>query len=191
MNWRLIAGALMCGVLASAHEIGTTRVSAEFREGRYYIEVVTDAAALAEKLGGPVTAEADELFRQRVKVMFDGAEVRPDTTYRVEPAVDASSAAAAIIHLTGTVPAGAKRFTWNFGWTFASYAVTIRSSPSNPTEWLEGGQTSAPFSFVDVAPAVSGWRTAGRYLALGFTHILPYGLDHMLFVLGIYLLSRR
>jgi hypothetical protein len=30
-----------------------------------------------------------------------------------------------------------------------------------------------------------------RYLALGFTHIVPYGLDHMLFVLGIFLLSGR
>ena len=30
-----------------------------------------------------------------------------------------------------------------------------------------------------------------RYLALGFTHIVPYGFDHMLFVLGIFLLSRR
>jgi hydrogenase/urease accessory protein HupE len=30
-----------------------------------------------------------------------------------------------------------------------------------------------------------------RYLALGFTHIVPNGLDHMLFVLGIFLLSGR
>jgi len=29
------------------------------------------------------------------------------------------------------------------------------------------------------------------YLKLGFTHIVPLGLDHMLFVLGIYLLSGR
>ena len=29
----------------------------------------------------------------------------------------------------------------------------------------------------------------GFNLTLGFTHILPHGLDHMLFVLGIYLLS--
>jgi hydrogenase/urease accessory protein HupE len=43
------------------------------------------------------------------------------------------------------------------------------------------------------APAapVSGLATAGRYLALGFTHIVPKGLDHMLFVLGIFLLTRR
>jgi hydrogenase/urease accessory protein HupE len=26
---------------------------------------------------------------------------------------------------------------------------------------------------------------------LGFTHIVPYGFDHMLFVLGVYLLSGR
>jgi hypothetical protein len=31
---------------------------------------------------------------------------------------------------------------------------------------------------------------AGRYLALGFTHIVPLGLDHVLFVLGLFLLSR-
>lgn len=32
---------------------------------------------------------------------------------------------------------------------------------------------------------------AWRYFTLGFTHIVPYGLDHILFVLGIYLLSNR
>jgi hypothetical protein len=32
---------------------------------------------------------------------------------------------------------------------------------------------------------------ARQYLALGYTHILPKGLDHILFVLGIFLLSVR
>ena len=44
---------LVCGATASAHEIGTTRVSVAFAQGRTYdIVVVTDAAALVEKLGG-------------------------------------------------------------------------------------------------------------------------------------------
>jgi hydrogenase/urease accessory protein HupE len=30
-----------------------------------------------------------------------------------------------------------------------------------------------------------------QYLELGFTHILPHGADHILFVLGIFLLSRQ
>ena len=31
---------------------------------------------------------------------------------------------------------------------------------------------------------------ARQYLRLGYTHILPKGLDHILFVLGIFLLAR-
>src|SRR4029453_16430524 len=34
-------------------------------------------------------------------------------------------------------------------------------------------------------------ETIARYAALGFTHIVPHGLDHMLFVLGLFLLTRR
>ena len=40
-------------------------------------------------------------------------------------------------------------------------------------------------------PMVTRLAPPWRYLTLGFTHIVPHGLDHMLFVLGIYLLSRR
>ena len=99
----------------------------------------------------------------------------------------------ATIRLTGQIPPGARHFTWSYAWTFASYAMTVRRAASeNPaTEWLEGGQTSAPFALTSPAPPVDRLGTAWRYLALGFTHIVPHGLDHMLFVLGIYLLSRR
>jgi hydrogenase/urease accessory protein HupE len=31
----------------------------------------------------------------------------------------------------------------------------------------------------------------GRYLRLGFTHIVPFGLDHILFVLALFLLSAK
>src|SRR5204862_4443520 len=41
------------------------------------------------------------------------------------------------------------------------------------------------------APAVDRFGLARRYFALGFTHIVPGGLDHVLFVLGVYLLSGR
>jgi hydrogenase/urease accessory protein HupE len=83
--------------------------------------------------------------------------------------------------------------TWSYGWTFASYALTLRSAAteSPATQWLEGGQSSAPFGLASPAPPANRLSTAWRYLALGFTHIVPGGLDHVLFVLGIYLLSGR
>jgi hydrogenase/urease accessory protein HupE len=127
-----------------------------------------------------------------VKLAFDGTAVQPAITYSVE-ATDAVSAAAATIRLTGDVPANAQHFTWNYGWTFASYAMSVRTSESGKpsTQWLEGGDTSAPLPVAAPAPQLSRVQTAVRYLALGFTHIVPYGFDHVLFVLGIYLLSRR
>jgi hydrogenase/urease accessory protein HupE len=170
---------------------------------------VTDASALVDKLeastGRPAPSNLDPAgykillesfeptFRQRVKVVFDGAEVRPAMAYSVAPPVDAASATAATIHMTGEIPAGARNFSWTFGWTFASYALTIRNAATdNPaTEWLEGGQNSAQFAIASPVKPISRLSTALLYLRLGFTHIVPLGLDHMLFVLGIYLLSGR
>jgi hydrogenase/urease accessory protein HupE len=202
--------ALLGGAPVLGHEIGTTQVSVLFQEGRTYdVEIVTDAAALIEKLeasaGVPppsgvrpppdqtLLARFDETFRRRVKIVFDGAEVRPSIAYSVAPAVDAMSAAVATIRLSGQIPADAQHFAWTYAWTFASYAMTIRhAAAENPeTEWLDGGESSAPFLLTSPAPPIDRLAAARRYLALGFTHIVPYGLDHMLFVLGIYLLSGR
>jgi hydrogenase/urease accessory protein HupE len=133
------------------------------------------------------------MFRQRVKVTFDGSEAHPTIGYSVAAGNDAGAAAIATIRLTGRIPANARHFTWTYGWTFASYALTIRSAGSDQftTQWLEGGQSSPPSLLTAPAPQMTRMRTAWRYLTLGFTHILPNGLDHMLFVLGIYLLSAR
>src|SRR5262249_31223139 len=138
-------------------------------------------------------ASSDETCRQRVQLAFDATEVHPAIAYSVTPGSDAASTAVATIRLTGQIPPDASHFTWTYSWTFASYAMTVRRAASeNPaTAWLEGGQTSAPVAVMSPAPPVARLGTAWRYLTLGFTHIVPHGLDHMLFVLGIYLLSGR
>lgn len=198
------------GIFAHAHEIGTSHVAVLLNENRsYQIDIVTDASALIDKLAASTghasptdTSRAnlqslllgfDAQFRQRVKIAFDGSDVRPAIAYSVAPGTGAGASAVATIRLTGQIPAGSQHFTWTYSWTFASYAMTVRSSASeNPTtQWLEGGQPSAPFALTTPAPRVERLAIALRYLKLGFTHIVPNGLDHMLFVLGIFLLSRR
>jgi hydrogenase/urease accessory protein HupE len=194
---------------ATAHEIGTSRVTALFNGDRYTIDLATDAQALAEKLAivtgsapglqipaaqlQDLIASRDQAFRHRIKIAFDGVEVTPEIRYSITPADQPGQVPGANIQLAGTIPAGARNFTWSFGWTFASYALTVRNagSPNASTQWLEGGDHSAPFPLTIETPAESRLSTARRYLVLGFTHIVPEGLDHMLFVLGIYLLSRR
>jgi tetratricopeptide (TPR) repeat protein len=53
--------------------------------------------------------------------------------------------------------------------------------------------SSAAFAHATVIDIekLSGANTAAMYLMLGFTHILPAGLDHILFVLGLFLLNPK
>jgi hypothetical protein len=201
---------LVACIPASAHEIGTSHVAVLLRENQtYQIEIVTDATALIDKLeavtGHPSPTDTspanlqsllpafDAQFRQRLKIVFDGADANPAIAYSVGPGSGAGSSAVATIRLTGPIPAGAQHFVWTYSWTFASYAMTVRrGATENPaTVWLEGGQSSAPFALAMPGATIDRLSTALRYLKLGFTHILPNGFDHMLFVLGIFLLSRR
>lgn len=54
--------------------------------------------------------------------------------------------------------------------------------------WLEGAELSRPLP-VQLPDPPSAGQVFVDYLWLGFTHILPKGLDHILFVLGLFLLG--
>jgi hypothetical protein len=151
---------LLCATVGAAmlygHEVGTTRVEAVFDKGAYRIEVTTDATSLAQKLAavsgvdladGASAAEvlalirrSDATFRRRAAVAFDGVNATPAIEYSAAGAV-------ATIRLTGKIPAGARQFTWKYGWTFASYVMMARNGvKAKPaSETLEGNQSSAPF----------------------------------------------
>ena len=59
-------------------------------------------------------------------------------------------------------------------------------APGSATASASAGSSQAPHA----APEPAGrLATIGQYLWLGFLHILPLGLDHILFVLGLYFLG--
>ena len=195
---------------ARAHELGTTRVSiAVGDEGRYAIEIVTDAAALATRLGaaadGPAGGSASpallrdalaaraDVFAGRVRWSCAGTEAQTPV-FAVAPPAEPFAPARATIRLHGVVPPDVAACTWSYGWTSTAYTLTVRTpgaSAQATTVWIDGGETSPAIDFR--ATSGAGHRLAGiaaQYVALGFTHILPKGLDHVLFVLGIFLLGR-
>jgi hypothetical protein len=54
---------------------------------------------------------------------------------------------------------------------------------------LERGARSDPYPLDRPPPQPSRAEVIGQYLWLGFEHILPLGIDHILFVLGLFLLN--
>jgi HupE / UreJ protein len=170
----------------------------------------TDTVTLQRRL-----RDAEGVFRRHVSLTFDGADAQPSIEYGVwpglktrpteqtrptEPTVIAlpglrtrPTEPTASIRLTGAIPRGARQLRWTYGWTFATYALSVQQAAHGQpaTQWLEGNQTSLPISLIASAAPTPRLTIAWRYLVLGFTHIVPNGFDHMLFVLGIFLLSRR
>jgi hypothetical protein len=151
------------------------------------VEDVPAAAALQDRL-----RSLDQVFRSRVSVSIDGNTLVPEIAYAVHPPVDPQQPPRARILLSGAVPLSAASLTWAYSWTFTPYAFTVKRADSpDETSWLEGGQSSEPILLAQRTRGPGRMRIAWLYVRLGFTHIVPGGLDHVLFVLGICLLNRR
>jgi len=199
---------LLSPTAGQAHEIGTTRVALSLGpSAAYHVEIVTDAQALVDKLrradgAGPLNPATDDLGRNldahgqrimtRVALAADGRPVSASTRWRIAPPTSPGAAWSATIVLEGLLPTGVRSLTWSYGWTFAKYAFSVhRRDGSSSTEWLDGDQQSAPVPVEHAAPELSRAAITWQYLVLGITHIVPGGFDHVLFVLGLYLLGRR
>jgi len=77
------------------------------------------------------------------------------------------------------------------GWDAAFGPIIIRQSGDGEeaySGYLENGDLSAPLPRIGTAEQ-SGWQVFVDYIAVGFDHIIPKGLDHILFVLGLFFLS--
>jgi hydrogenase/urease accessory protein HupE len=93
---------------------------------------------------------------------------------------------------TPLIPPNAKTFTWRYLRAHSTYALTLVNEGQPPLrQWIEGDSMSQPFALSRSVVPPAGLETVRQYLALGFTHIIPEGLDHILFVLGMFLLTKR
>lgn len=97
------------------------------------------------------------------------------------------------LHLVGDIPGGARTFTWSTTLPLGTYALVAQSEGDAvpARQWLIGPGESRPAPLAARSVPPTRAQVAGQYLVLGFTHILPKGLDHILFVLGLFLLSQR
>jgi hypothetical protein len=209
----VLAALLLAGAgAARAHELGAGRVEVYlFRDGGFRVDLQIDPDLTLQRLqvaaDEPPTPDLpdatlrEELLARRAAVLATvrvtaGAAALP-TTFAYLPAPPPKKGGReATVRLEGRLPAGAEALQLAWSLPSSRYAVVVHREGENAdpsgdleTHWVEPGEAGPPLRRASAVP--DRLAVARQYLLLGFTHILPGGLDHVLFVLGIFLFSTR
>ena len=203
----------------SAHDLERTRVHLTFAgDGTFTLDLANDPEWLLLRLEPflvdypdlPVRSESTRLspverdarlavlapvMADRIVLFVDGREVRPTSIAYEPPAAPTEpdgTPMAAHYRLQGRVGADARMLRWFYGIVADPYPLTIsRADGQVYSEWIGGTVWSRPIDLTGQFTPPSRATVIRQYIVLGFTHILPKGADHILFVLGLFLLSPR
>ena len=174
------------------------------------------SAAMVELLSGPRAVLERRLTESRDRLLH-GVSILGDHgegafTSIVYPSVEEIHAALKSdsglpggleAELTGKLPAGARSVAFRFPEVLGPLVLTVERPDEEPfSEPLEAGapsnslpvRLSVPvqeYSEASHATAPGLLLIIAGYVAMGFRHIVPEGLDHMLFVVGLVLLNPR
>lgn len=204
---------------ASAHDFTITQVVAVLKaDATYDIDVRVDLDALA--LGVPSALPSSQVaqalrnrtpeefqqcldhlrhtLRSRIRVRVDGVKQDPSLSFpEYDPARGSLATETTVLgttaRLSGRIAPQAAEFSFGASRSFPAVHLTILDevTASGVKHILGAGQDSPPYRLdrrtTSETPAAL-WKD---YLRLGFEHILPKGLDHILFVLGLFLLTAR
>jgi len=132
-------------------------------------------------------------FLERITFRNNHTRISPDVIDIVIPDTgDVELARDAVIVLGGQLPFGTESVSWGWAESFGANAlrVSTHSSPELYTVYLQGGEMSEAIPLRG-AIHFSAWKAFANYIAIGFQHIIPKGLDHILFVIGLFLLSMK
>ena len=126
-----------------------------------------------------------------ITLQADGADL-PLTLAAVEvPEVgDLGQQRTSSIAVTAPLPEGAETLTFGWDSTFGDIAMRQMGVELPYDALLQRGALSEPFAIAGGSQA-GAFETFFDFIPVGFDHIVPKGLDHILFVLGLFFLSTR
>jgi hypothetical protein len=175
------------------HDLGSMQVICTFtHNGSYTVQVLVDREHLPLRIARIDTADFASAFLQQSQFLFDGRLSTP----ALETVRQGEGPTQFQLLLRGTFSARAKTFAFSNQMELNEYFLRLKHADQAMTLgfWLNQGLQHPPFDLQQssLATAQPGVTDVIReYVLLGFTHIVPKGLDHILFVLGLFLLSMR
>jgi hypothetical protein len=217
LSWLFLP--LLAAGTAAAHEIRPAVATLALTpDGRYEIAIVVNIEAVIAGVS-PAHRDTDESpnalqynrlralapdalravfeshaapYLEGIDLRFDGTPVRPALAgIEIPPVGDVALSRQTTVRLGGAAPAAAKILTFSYAARFGSCVLRVREGERLDAVWLKNGERSAPYVLGKGFDQRTMVDVVLEYIALGFTHIVPLGLDHILFVLGLFLLSTR
>jgi hypothetical protein len=217
---RLALLALMSSLLApmaTAHEVTPGIANFQLFESKLHIQFRINAEAILAGINldglddtneAPGAGEYDalralqgEALERMIEARFDHMLGRVHVTLDDQPApltlqqVDVETVhtieLARAATILATVPADASQvmtLTWPSG--YGTLILRQNGVEVPYTGTLQGGASSGPIPLKG-GELPSAIDALTQYIPVGFDHILPKGLDHILFVLGLFFLSLR
>ena len=137
-------------------------------------------------------------FIQRVKLLDESNNPVAITLHKVKIPEPGYTKVPRIstIELSGKVDLSTQSLKWYYPMAFGDNAVRLRQVDKEKQkyhwsewQWLKSDETSQSFSLTEIVAERPLYKTISNYIILGFEHILPKGLDHILFILGLFLFS--
>ncbi len=154
-------------------------------------ELEQELRELSEEKLNSYIGEARSVFQRRLKIWFDGQEVDPllvefpdAIKLRSDELTDGFRPPRVVLVL-GRAPPGAQQVMLRLPLELGQVALTVQRADNTALLYSVGEEQTTP------EIPLQGENVFLHFIALGFEHILPEGLDHILFVLGLFLLSPR
>ncbi|SEO30203.1 HupE / UreJ protein [Salinihabitans flavidus] len=215
----LVSSAVMLmASLAAAHEVDPAIADLTVEGGQLRLEVYINAEAYLAGIDLDAVADTDDVpegadydrlralppaalearIRDRMPWLLSGLDVRAGTVpvplriteVSVPETGDLALPRRSFLLLRGPMPPGAPALT--VGWGAGDGPLILRQQGVEaPFTGYVGGGERSPEIAVSGGGALGGWQSFATYIPVGFAHILPKGLDHILFVLGLFFLSLR
>jgi hydrogenase/urease accessory protein HupE len=127
----------------------------------------------------------------RMRMVADGTPLSASlSSIAVSDVPDVALPRQAIFVVSADVPANARQLVVGWDKAFGGLVVRQQGVEKPYTGLLEAGADSAPIALAG-GGEVGAWQSFLDYIPVGFDHIVPKGLDHILFVLGLFFFSTR
>ncbi|RUM92000.1 MAG: HupE/UreJ family protein [Thiothrix sp.] len=168
-------------------------------------EIKAEFKRLSDLSADALTSEFESkqhLLVDKIAIMLNGKRVQPKVSL-VTPRGKTNKLRTSIVRLSGQLPENIDAIDFGYSRSLGEVVFRYRRLEEVTDKWgdwvwlsRQKAKQSAASSNTDSnadsdneAPPVGEVFT--DYLVLGFTHILPKGLDHILFIMGLFLLSTK